>query len=1117
MSETTKAVLVPKPPPAGQNLGSVSSDGAMVPQKPPSDFRPSAHRRALAVLLRQVENNNSSAADTSDGNVQKAPRRSNGRSKALLKELYAIDSLDDLIAHEAQLRAVVGSNEMRQRTAITTEKLLLITLREEQQIIICKEASNRRGIAAEQENSNLCDLLFHHLVFEEFTSRNALQEMYPPAPLRIKDCDIRLRRTRTEESRERLEVLEGLEHVLFLECFGRYILESEFWQDWPAFRAGAATKMSAEHSHLSYQHEERELCEVEEYVERDTMESMYAQQLNALVTALHRDGRRLRHNDVQTIETRRRRLLAGHEDQEYHHIVHEFYNTRRVVAGGAELAKLGTMEHKWRNEITSEESSAFRSFATAALRDWHAVHQKLLQQSDATRSIDTSERLRRHDVTSEYFEGLQELMLKARTHHNFVAHRDWERKHVMETYIDGRIAIWKQQNIIVDEMFQEYQKQSRLLSTTSWSVVLGDEESAKRELIRSEQWKVFMLFYLWSAVQRFKVTSVQTMQHTMTLEEQARSRLLKQFDAEKELIQNNPLVVFARKEAAKRAIVVEWEVDHLLMLYENFKLGRRDLTACSLEVGSLVTSSMESAERRRVVLEENFAWYDVRLEHLKDSVCLEKTQHWSRRESFERTVLYSRILEIVEDWCRADMECDEETIRMEIEQNRIINEELVVRVALDAHEQERFQLLRKMFDSVHARIVNIERNELDERLSIVAEAEVRANTIGAYLACGSTACYGGSKTVVAYGDNDLRRELRLYDGTTFAQELEKEMMYLRSGDEPNHRRVVVVNEHHQFAQLTAWHQEAVERDLLQKQQRREFDFFYGAVERTNEREAHRSKASHQAPLAAAEWHERATLDIESRASLLAMFERQEELYRQADLQIKLRLLLEEGPLIDEYFKQADDIASLEEITREGLQSAMQLNHSLVKSRERSVLEDNSYREGDHDDYAHYDVTNNTTIMDTTAPLDTASTTSGATAGYIPTTHELVLHSLQLSLMSKYSDAPLSVQVASKSTNHQNHRGKAECSVDVVQRVCIGAKTLLVLQPAADCASQFSWAVAGNTHVVVEVWSGPTLLAEIAKSFSEEECLDPQNSVLSVPLQAVATGASGKVHFVVEVR
>lgn len=1093
--------LVPRPP-------SVSSDAApaasLVP-KAPSDSRVAASRRALSVLLRQVDQS-ASMADSSEGDLQRAPRRSN-RSRGLLKEVYSIQSLDELLVRESQLRMVITSNEVRQRASIKTLKYDADVVHEEQQIVKDREALNRSVVVDAEAHHRQAHLGLLQVVVGECCARHCIARAYPPQSIVHGITDIRLRLLRKYETDARRYCIEACEAAEFLECFDRYLIASDYVRENVSVRSLVRQQMSCQEEYLSHRREERVMLEMQEYVERDALDGqMHAALSSAIATAL-RERRFLAHNDVQTIEAHRRTVLQRLEGGEFSLLLVRFVQQKRCLVGDTLLSNLGTEEFRWRRELELDEAHAYRLLSTQALRAWHATHQHILALRDNFSVVTHAEALRRSDVETEYRSELLRLSHLSRASHTRVSHRDWERRHLLDTFIDGRIALWRQQDAVVDTLYQDYQQRGRLLQLQSASSVVSREEEAKREALMVDQWKVFMLFYLWSAVQRFKSQAVSQAYAIEQQESSARTRMMNDFCEELHRISTVPTWALVHNEDALRLEYEEQQLDERLRIYQYFKEGRRDLVRATVEVGSLLISCVEHSERQRISLVETSRRFDIKGCVYKDLARLEKSE-LAKIEALERRIIYARILACVEDWFRADLEYDEAEAHEELV--KLSSSEL--QLLLEA-QQRRLEELRRQEAFPDSRVLALQLIEMEQRSLIIHDATVSANA-----AMTNYWCHNPMRHLrfVSYDMSLLLHEMRLFDPEQFLADVVQEIRLLKTLDEPHQRRVVVVAEHELRELMLCAHHEAVERSAISKNEARELAAVLDTVHRVVQRDTSFTQVAAMRVLDDRAAVARNASEVQCRAELLDLLERQEEEYREAERAIKLRMLLDEGPLLRAFFALADEISAAEDISRDALRADMLTERVILlaaaehaKDGDLTCADADACSPSRGDEFGAGD----------------QSILSAAPSPYRPRptfAYDLSLHSIQVSLMHHWvlgcSDEQPLVTMYVTVDNGDSARRHLMPIVES-QRVTIGSKTLVVVQPAEEASSK--WELGAALTVSVEVFAKDTLVLYADRTFSvyetENNKATEQSGIVTLPLQAAEAGASGKVNFVIDVQ
>ncbi|CUG91276.1 Hypothetical protein, putative [Bodo saltans] len=1119
-------------------------DGAQpIVPKPPTVVKPSekiaANRRALSVLLRQVSNDGSSSVNdlssTDDGHGGRAPRRAH-RTVGLLREMTKIKTLEELLEHESQYRGIIESNQTRQRASITTQKYGVITVIEEQAVVHDAEQSKRHFVELDEAHSRLKHLSLLQLITEEFSQRTRVERQHPPQCFVDSYVDIQLRLLRQRERVERSDLLEPMYSLETLEAFHRYLMEQEYWMEWAgSLREVIAKKMNSERSFLEAQKEERATCELQEYVHRDGLESVMHSQYVLFVGQCRRDLRYLEHNDVQKVEERKRAAIARDEERWFHTIAEESVRVRRAVSGTIEASKIGFSELQWRNVIESEASSAFREVMTACLRGWHAVHQTSMNRTEVFSSTIRSEQLRRVDVEDSFRASMNALLRRALEEHQFVAHRDWERTHVKESYLDGRVAIWKQQEGLIDTMYQQHQRQVRLLRLTSKSVVLESVEAAKRDLIVVEQWKVFLLFYLWSSVQRYKILSVTTAAAIEKEEQEAWSSLQKRFDAGALVIHTNPQYRMVEDEDAQRDVLNDQELDARLFLYRNFKAGRRDITKAVVEVGSLLVTSSEDTARRRIESQALYGRIAIQHAALLSACGAEKNDTIGKSEALERRLIYARILDYVRNLFREDIEYEQEGAFHDMEQHKLLDEELQTRVAMLGEEDERSAFLFKMSDAKHYRLAHLMREEMEQRTSILAAADVGFNALSTKIACSSFGSSSPSLFFSTLQDRALLRQLRMYDAKSFMEDLEKETQQVLCADEPSRRRLMVMSEFHQRSELTMIHHEAVSRNVIALQEEREAKSVMDAAFRLLSRDVAHHEHIAVREVGNVEAVARNNADVEERVQLLRLLETQEEQYRVAEQQIRLRMLLDEGPLLREYFRQAEEFASSEDIQRDTIrclwiaESAVQRTAELERQQREAEMQAALYQQQVEETAASTEHSETTAQAesphaDEEPPVMEAYTIMSPPAKMKAPKRaqvfDVVLHSVQLSTLTKAiaaSGGPFMLQASSNM--EEAALQWTTVPYDETQHIAIGSKTLKVLQPVDTAACR--WEVEGEVGVSVslQVLLGGEPILSGLRHVPWSECVETTNDgLITLPLITEHAGmASGKATLLIEIR
>lgn len=1083
------------------------------PQRPAEKI--SANRRALAILLRQSDNEGSSVADVStDGSSGRAPRRV-FRTAGLLKEMTKIKTLDELVEHESQYRGIIESNHTRQFSMMTTQKYTDVTLIEEQGIVLDAERSGRNFVAHSEEIVRCKELAILQVIAEEFLDRVRFERSHPPQVFLDAYVDIQLRFLRLGERAIRSDWIEPAYDVETRETFGRYLLEQEYWQEWTGgLRESTGKKMATEHAFLEAQREERALCEINEYVNRDGLESVMHSQVVLLIGQARRDLRYLEHNDVQKREERVRGVLVQGEESAFQDLAIEALKVRRAVMGTIAASRLGLSEMQARNNIEAEAAEAFRLLTTQCLRSWHNVHEIITKRRGIFSSIVDSEQLMRVDVEDTFRASFQALLSKALDHHGYIAHRDWERRHVKDAYLDGRVAIWKQQEAVVDEWYTHHQRHVRLLALTRRTAVIEEAEEARRHVIIVEQWKVYLLFYLWNAVQRFKVLAVSTAQTIEKEEQEVWLSLMKRFELETQIIQASPRYVLVDHEETQRDVIAEAELDGRLELYRNFKAGRRDITNVVLDIGTMLVCSSEETGRRRLECQSQCAMISIQCSALVSACAAEKVDTVAVREATERRILYARILDYVRSLFHDDIEHEEGAVRAEIEQNKLMGEELRNRVALLNEEEERSVVLKNLFDIKDIKLISLMREEMDLRTSILSSADVHFNALSTQIACSSLPSHQ-PMFFSRLQDRSIMRQIRLLDARSFADDVAKEMQLVRCANEPDRRRWIVLHEFKQRLVLNFAHHETVSRQLIIQQECREAHTTLETLHRL-----HRRDDAHHETIAAREVDNiervsRNRTDLEERAQLLHLLEVQDEHYRIAEDHIKLRMLLDEGPLLREYFRIAEELVSNEEIQRDTMRC-----HSIAELATRRSLPDRGTANRSQPPLP----LSNSPAADGAPPapsgLDVMSPPAKMKAPTRPQLFEVALHSVQVSAMtrslSEDPQAPFMVQV----TQNEDQQTWTTILYDETQHVDIGSKTLKVFQPAD--AAQATWSVSteDGATIGVRVLHGGQVILCGSRHVPLSECIETDsNGLLVLPLLASMHGgkATGKVTMLVQIQ
>ena len=280
------------------------------------------------------------------------------------------------------------------------------------------------------------------------------------------------------------------------ELFDRYLMIADEREEYATLTARLGPHMRNKQVWLQHRVEERLAVDHEEFATRDELISQQQQQFITLVGEAYRHQRWLVRNDVQTIEPSRRAALESLEDSCFHNILHAATEERRALSGKSSLILLELHESRCRSEIESWAAPELRNIAIEALRDWHRVHERVRSIPDWHRSLVREEQAAREDVRRDWRHASQELYRRLREHHSFVAHRDWETKHLFETFVDGRLAIVQQERAIREKSMTLHRRFITMQETAGWAATIDREETVAREAIRSAQWSFIFALHI---------------------------------------------------------------------------------------------------------------------------------------------------------------------------------------------------------------------------------------------------------------------------------------------------------------------------------------------------------------------------------------------------------------------------------------------------------------------------------------------------------------------------------------------------------------------------------------------------------------------------------------------
>ena len=160
-------------------------------------------------------------------------------------------------------------------------------------------------------------------------------------------------------------------------------------------------------------------------------------------------------------------------------------------------------------------------------------------------------------------------------------------------------------------------------------------------------------------------------------------------------------------------------------------------------------------------------------------------------------MLYRRIFEHVEVWCRGDLHYEEEDVRELLEQNQLVDERCR-RIELYNTESTKFGYLLDFADWRMRPLRELELQEMDERLSLIMEAEVAFNVSTVH----SSAVAPKYTKLSSY---TLREARALQTAQSLEQDLEEAMHRLRGFEEPTLRHQLVVVESHETARFGLVH------------------------------------------------------------------------------------------------------------------------------------------------------------------------------------------------------------------------------------------------------------------------------------------------------------------------